>query len=302
MNAEKVFDVIIIGGSYAGLSAAMTLGRSLRQVLIIDSGKPCNRQTSHSHNFITQDGESPLAIRNKAMQQVLNYQTVSFKEALVVKGEKQKANFILETDNGEVFWAKKLLFTTGVADLMPEINGFAASWGISVLHCPYCHGYEVNNTKLGVLGNGDAGYEFSKLILNWSKDLTLFTNGKSTLTGEQAEKLRSKDIQIVEKEIQSMEHLQGQIQHLVFSDNSKYAVAALFARVPFAQHSSVPAALGCELTDQGLIKVDDFQKTSLPGVYAAGDNSALLRTVSVATAAGTKAGAFINKELIEEAF
>jgi thioredoxin reductase len=152
------------------------------------------------------------------------------------------------------------------------------------------------------LGNGDAGYEFSKLILNWSKNLTLFTNGKSTLTDEQTEKLISKNIQVVEKEIRSLEHQQGQIQNIVFSDNSKYAVAALFARVPFEQHCSVPAALGCELTDQGLIKVDDFQKTSLPGVYAAGDNSTLLRAVSVATAAGTRAGAFINKELIEEAF
>jgi len=302
MTGKKDFDVIIIGGSYAGLSAAMALGRSLRQVLIIDSGKPCNRQTPHSHNFLTQDGETPLAIRNKAKAQVLNYPTVHFLEADVINANKLKQCFTVETDQGEVFFAKKILFTTGVKDLMPAIEGFAACWGISVLHCPYCHGYEVHGKKIGLLGNGDVGYEFCKLISNWSKDLVLFTNGKSTLTPEQTQKIKSKNIEIVEKEMLRLEHQQGLIQNLVFTDQSTYAIAAMFARVAFEQHCQLPEALGCFLTEQGFIQVDDFQKTTVPGIYAAGDNTTMFRTLSTAIASGTKAGAVLNKELIDEEF
>ena len=185
---------------------------------------------------------------------------------------------------------------------MPAIEGFAACWGISVLHCPYCHGYEVYGKKIGLLGNGDIGYEFCKLISNWSKDLVLFTNGKSTLTAEQTQKIKSKNIEVVEKEIKLIEHEQGQIQNMVFTDQSTYAIAAMFARPALEQHCHLPGALGCALTEQGFIQVDDFQKTTVPGVYAAGDNTTMFRAVSMATAAGTKAGAILNKELIDEQF
>jgi len=302
MTNKKSYEVIIVGGSYAGLSAALALGRSLRQVLIIDSGKPCNRQTPHSHNFLTQDGKTPLAIRNKAKAQVLNYPSVHFLEADVISANKLKQYFTIETNQEEVFFAKKLLFTTGVKDLMPTIEGFAACWGISILHCPYCHGYEVHGQKIGLLGNGDVGYEFCKLISNWSKDLVLFTNGKSTLTPEQTQKIKSKNIEVVEKEIQSIEHQQGYIQNLVFTDQSAYAISAMFARVALEQHCQLPETLDCALTEQGFVQVDDFQKTTVPGVYAAGDNTTMFRTVSMAIAAGTKAGALLNKELIDEQF
>ncbi|PIQ20391.1 MAG: pyridine nucleotide-disulfide oxidoreductase [Cytophagales bacterium CG18_big_fil_WC_8_21_14_2_50_42_9] len=302
MINKKDFDVIIIGGSYAGLSAAMALGRSLRQVLIIDSGKPCNRQTPHSHNFLTQDGETPIAIRNKAKAQLLNYPTVHILEAKAIKASKEPASFTVETEQGDVFAAKKILFTTGLKDIMPAIEGFAACWGISVLHCPYCHGYEVRDKKIGLLGNGDVGYEFCKLISNWSKDLVLFTNGKSTLTAEQTQKIKSKNIEVVQKGIKMIEHQQGQIQNLVFTDQSTYAIAAMFARPALEQHCGLLEALGCALTEQGFIQVDDFQRTTVPGIYAAGDNTTMFRTVSMATAAGTKAGAVLNKELIDEQF
>lgn len=302
MMDRKAFDVIITGGSYAGLSAAMALGRSLRHVLIIDSHLPCNRQTPHSHNFITQDGETPGAIRSKALAQVLRYPTIRIIEAIATEATKTPEGFKVITENNEEFTGKKLLFATGVADQMPDLDGFVACWGVSVLHCPYCHGYEVHGKKLGILANGDMGFEFSKLINNWTKNLVLFTNGKSTLTHEQTAKLRSKNIEIIEHEIASITHQQGQIEYLVFRDNTTYPVTALFARVPFEQHCRIPETLGCELTEHKLIKVDDFQKTTVPGVYAAGDNATLLRSVSMAVATGTKAGAIINKELIDEQF
>jgi len=137
---------------------------------------------------------------------------------------------------------------------MPNIAGFGACWGISVLHCPYCHGYEVNGKKIGLLGNGDVGYEFCKLLSNWSKDLVLFTNGKSTLTPEQVLKIESKNIAVVEKRIQGIDYQQGYMQHLVFTDQSTYPISIMFARVPFEQHSRLPEALGCTITEQGYIQ------------------------------------------------
>jgi thioredoxin reductase len=295
------FDVIIIGGSYAGLSAAMALGRSLRRVLIIDSGKPCNQQTPHSHNFIPLDGEKPAVIAGKAKAQVLNYETVQFHNGLAIEGIKTANGFTVKTEAGDSFTGRKLLFATGLTDQMPAITGFDECWGISVLHCPYCHGYEVRHQNIGIISNGDAAFEFVRLISNWTKKLTLFTNGKSTLSEEQTQKIKSHSIQIIEKEIAALEHSNGSIEHIIFNDNTRAPITAIFAKPALKQHCDIPRQLGCEINEQGLIKVDDFQKTTIAGVYAAGDNSSM-RAVSIAVASGTKAGAVINKELIEEEF
>ncbi|MFT2011300.1 NAD(P)/FAD-dependent oxidoreductase [Pontibacter sp. 13R65] len=302
MKDHNNYEVIIIGGSYAGLAAAMALGRSLRRVLVIDGGKPCNRQTPHSHNFLTQDGETPQRIAEKAKAQVLQYDTIQFYDGLAAKGAETEHGFEITTQAGDLFQAKKLLFATGLTDQMPPIEGFAACWGISVLHCPYCHGYEVRNQPIGLIGNGDMGFEFCRLISNWSKQLTLFTNGPATLTQEQRQKLASYQIEVIEKEIGSFDQENGQLQQVVFHDGTRKEVAAVFARPAFAQHCNIPQQMGCELTEQGLLLVDGFGRTTVPGVFAAGDNATMFRSVANAVAEGTKAGAFINKELIEEAF
>jgi thioredoxin reductase len=296
------FDVIIVGGSYAGLSAAMALGRSLRNVLIIDSGMPCNRQTPHSHNFITHDGDTPKQISESARQQVLLYKTVRFHNGLATRATRTDAGFMVETETGEYFAAKKLVFATGITDTMPAINGFAECWGISVLHCPYCHGFEVRHQPLGILANGEIAFEFTKLIHHWSNNLVLFTHGKSALTPEQTKKLAERNITVIEKEITGIAHNNGYIAAIQFSDGSTHAVSALFARVAFHQHCTIPVALGCTLTEQGFIQVDDLQRTTVSGIYAAGDNTTMFRSVAGAVAAGNKAGAMLNKELIDEDF
>ena len=184
MKSNNDFDVIIIGGSYAGLAAAMALGRALKKVLVIDNGKPCNRQTPHSHNFLTNDGNTPTEIAALANLQVSRYQTVKFFNGTAVKSSKTENGFQIESVSGECFQTKKLIFATGIKDLIPAIDGLSECWGISVVHCPYCHGYEIRNEKTGILANGDMGFDFTKLISNWTKDLTLFTNGISKLSTE----------------------------------------------------------------------------------------------------------------------
>lgn len=302
MKDLKQFDVIITGGSYSGLAAAMALGRALRNVLIIDNGLPCNRQTPHSHNFITQDGKSPAEIARIAKQQVEKYNTVTFFNGLATNGVKTRNGFEIQTATGETFGAKKLIFATGIKDMMPGIEGFAECWGISVLHCPYCHGYEVRNERTGILSNGEFGFEFSALISNWTKDLTLFTNGRSALSPEQIIKLESHHIKTVETEIEKLQHADGHLENIIFKDGTKIPVKALYANIPFEQHCSLPEVLGCELTEEGYILVTAFQKTTVPGIYACGDNTTRMRTVANAVAMGTTAGMMVNKEIILEEF
>jgi len=302
MIKQNKFEVIIIGGSYAGLSAAMALGRSLRQVLVVDAGEPCNRQTPHSHNFITHDGETPAAIAAAAREQVLKYNNVQFATDTVTDVQGHNNRFKVYTAGGKMYRAQKILFATGVKDVMPDIPGFAESWGISVLHCPYCHGYEVRHKHLGVMANGQIGFEFTKLIHNLSPNLTLFTDGPSQLTTEQTRILKSKGINTVKKRIGEIRHNAGHMSHIVFDNGTEQALDALFARVAYLQHTDIPQRLGCTLNEAGYIAVDDFQRTTVKGIYAAGDNTSMFRSVAAATASGNKAGAMMNKDLVDENF
>lgn len=302
MKDYKYFDVIIVGGSYSGLAAAMALGRALREVLIIDGEKPCNIQTPYSHNFITQDGSTPKEISSLAKKQVEKYATVTFFKGIALKGIKTENGFEIETESGERFWSRKLIFATGIRDIFPDIEGYAACWGISLLHCPYCHGYEIKNRTTGIVSNGETGFDFCRLISNWTKDLILFTNGQSTLTTEQKTKLECHSIQIVEKEIDRLDHRNGYIQNIIFKDNTNISVEALYTHNPFEQHCSIPHDLGCEITDDGYIKIDAFQKTSIPGIFACGDNTSKMRTVANSVAMGTTAGMMLNREFVLEEF
>lgn len=302
MTNSNNFDVIIIGGSYAGLSAAMALGRSVRNVLIIDEGQPCNRQTPHSHNFLTQDGSTPAEISSLARQQVGKYETVSFHQGLAVKARKTDTGFEIKTQADEVFSAKKVVLATGIKDLLPEIDGFLECWGISVVHCPYCHGYEIRNEETGILADGDAAMHYAPLVNNLTETLKIFTNGKSVLTTEQRQKLESHNIKVVETEINRFEQSNGKIERIIFKDGTSSSLKALYARVPFIQHIDIPQQLSCEMTDQGFIKTNEFQQTTVSGVFACGDNSTPMRSVANAVASGNFAGAAINRELCEEQF
>ncbi len=300
MNSfETDFNVIIIGGSYAGLSAATSLGRALRRVLVIDSGKPCNRQTPHSHNFLTRDGETPAAITQIALEQLTMYDTVKLIFDTAIEATTKEDGFRIQTLSGKKYFGKKLLFATGIKDIMPDIPGFSECWGISVIHCPYCHGYEVRQQPTGILGNGDVGYEYVKLINNWTKDITLFTNGASTLSMEQVKQLKSRNIHIEENKVREIVHENGQAKGISLENDSIYLLNALYNRPAFIQHCDLPMKLGCDLTDAGYINVDSFGRTNISGIYAAGDNTTPMRAISMSVALGTAAGAFINKDLID---
>jgi thioredoxin reductase len=299
---NRIFEVIIIGGSYSGLAAGMALGRALKQVLIIDSGDPCNKQTPFSHNFLTHDGRRPSEITLLGKEQVQLYHTVTFINDMAIGGIKTEKGFEISVASGETYQAKKLIFATGIKDTMADIDGISACWGISVLHCPYCHGYEVRDEKTGILANGEVAFDFSRLISNWTSNLTLFTNGPSALTAEQADQLDRRQIKIVEKQIQRLDHIDGNLHHIVFKDQTSRPLKAIYAPAPFKQHCPIPESLGCQSTAEGYLVIDPFQQTTVEGVFACGDNASRMRTVSNAVAMGTAVGMTVSKKMILEEF
>ncbi len=302
MTYNRKFDIIIVGGSYSGLAAGMAAGRALKKVLIIDDGKPCNRQTPHSHNFITHDGKTPAEITALAKSQLGIYKSIEFYSGLAIAGNKTKDGFEILLESGQTFATAKLIFATGIRDILPGIEGLAACWGITALHCPYCHGYEIRDQTTGILGNTESGFDLSRLISNWTNDLTLFTNGHSTLTVEQTGKLRNHHIKIIEDEIERLEHNNGFIQNIIFKNGTETALKALYVHGRFEHQSIISQSFGCAFTDEGYIQVDSLQETTVTGIFACGDNTTRMRTVANAVAMGTTAGMTASRKIILEEF
>ncbi|KAF2516824.1 NAD(P)/FAD-dependent oxidoreductase [Flavobacterium salilacus subsp. salilacus] len=298
---KNQYEVIIIGGSYAGLSAAMALGRASRKVLVIDSGKPCNRQTPHSHNFLTRDGETPAALASIAKEQVLNYPSVTFITDKATDAKKTDVGFEIKTESEELFICEKLLLAAGIKDIMPDIDGFADCWGISVIHCPYCHGYEVKGQKTAIFANGDAAYHYSMLLQQWTKELTIFTNGKANFTEEQMTKFEKHNISVVENPIAKLEHKQGQLECIVLENGERYDFSVMYAKPEFKQHCDITEKMNL-LNDNGYVKVDEMQRTIAEGIYAVGDCTTPMRAVAAAVASGTMAGAVINNDMAAASF
>jgi thioredoxin reductase len=298
---QASYDVIIIGGSYAGLSAAMALGRSLRNVLVIDSGKPCNAPTPHSHNFLTHDGNTPSEIAATARRQVELYKTVTFLDGIAIATKQQNNLLEVIIRSGQSFTCKKLILATGIKDQLPDIEGLAACWGKTVIHCPYCHGYEYHGQRTAILANGETAMHYALLVSNLSKDLTILTNGKSDLSDEQRNKLNAHRIAVIETPVIQILHEAGNVREVVFNDSTRLSFTAIYFRPDFTQ-SEIPLTLGCELTEQGYIKIDSMQKTSVSNVFACGDNSSMMRAVANVVAAGNMTGAVVNRELAAEQF
>ncbi len=302
MTINHTYEVIILGGSYAGLSAAMSLGRSLRRVLILDNGKPCNRQTPHSHNFLTQDGIPPEQISQIARSQVLAYETVTLIQTTATDAVQTETGFEITAANGEYYTAGKLVIATGIREILPEIPGMESCWGFSVIHCPYCHGFEFRKLPTAILGNSEYLFEFSKMVRNLTPHLTLLTGGTTEFATEDAELLQNKGIRVEHSPVKELLHWNGQLEQILLHDGTLIPCRALYLRPSFELNSSIPEKLGGELTDQGHLKVDFMQQTSVPGMYACGDCCSPMRSVSNAVATGALSGAAINRALCEEEF
>ena len=291
------FDVIVIGGSYAGLSAAMQLARARRRVLVIDAGQRRNRYARHSHGFLGQDGREAAAIANDGRAQLMKYPTVRWIEGSVQRAEKAEQGFFRVTlQDGDAFNAQRLVLATGVVDELPPVPGLAERWGGTVFHCPYCHGYELMEGRIGVLATGPLSMHHALMLPDWGQ-VTLILNGAFEPDAEQLASLEKRGVAI---ECTPVKAITGQAT-VELQDGRSLEMAGLF--VVSRMHSGSPMAeqLGCEL-EQGpmgmYVRTDAMKATSVAGVYACGDAARMAGNVALAAADGTLAGVSAHQSLI----
>jgi len=300
---KDIYDCIIVGGGSAGLSAALMLGRARRRVLVCDQGNPRNAPAHESHSFFTRDGTSPLELLRIGREQLKPYKTVEFQSIGVTQIKKSGEQFEVIFDDGATKQSRKILLAFGVKEEFPGIVNFADFWGKTVFHCPFCHGFEVRDQPLAIVGNGEAGVGMVALLKSWSKDLILCTNGTVELSSDQRKLLDKHNVPIYEEKIVRFEGADGKLENIVFETGEKLARHGMLIRPKQHLCSELAEKLNCELTDIGLIKVHDFNETSVKGVYAAGDITSPMQSIAVAVSQGAfAAGPGINHALSQEDF
>jgi len=296
---DASLDAVVIGGSFAGLSAALQLARARRTVAVVDDGAPRNRFAARSHGFFAQDGTPPLQLIAAARERVQAYPTVQFVSGRALRARRNGDDFSVSLDDGRTLAARRLLLAIGVQDTFPDIDGLAPRWGVSVLHCPYCHGYEEAGRRLGVLSAGPASVHHALLIKEWGPT-TLLLNGQP-LDDDEAGRLRAHGVAIEAAVVQALEGPLPRLSAVRLADGRSLPLDALFVAPRVRIGHELVDSLGCELTDGPfgpMLRVNDMKQTSVPGVYAAGDAAHLRHNATFASADGVLAGVSLHHSLI----
>jgi len=295
------FDVIVVGGSFAGLSAAIQLARARRRVLVIDSGQPRNRFAAASHGFFGQDGESPSAILEHARAQVLAYPAAQFVVGSASHARKATQSFEVTLATGEKHTASRLILATGVVDELADLPGLRERWGTSVLHCHYCHGFEVAGRRLGLLATSERSLPAALLLPDWSDDVTLFTNGVLTPTDDQLSALRARGVRVEPERVEALHGAVPGLTGVKMRDGRTLPIDALFTGSRTRMSSPLAEQLGCAFDDGPtgpFIRTDASKQTTVPGVYAAGDAARAAHNASWAAADGVTAGISAHQSLV----
>ena len=290
------YDVIVIGGSYAGMAAALQLLRARRSVLVIDAGRRRNRFASHSHGFLTQDGVDPAEIATVARRQLEAYPTLTWIEGSAAAASGEKDAFVVATVDGSRFEARRLLFAVGVSDELPAIDGLAERWGRSVFHCPYCHGYELDRGRIGVIATGPMSLHQAQLVPEWG-EVTLFTNKALVLDDAARRDLSRRGVVLEEAAIS---RLDGHA-NVVLADGRQLEFAGLFTATRNVPATPVATSLGCGIEETPFgtqIRVDPMKETGIPGAFACGDAARVPHSVSLAVGDGAWAGAQLHRSLV----
>jgi thioredoxin reductase len=295
MKADT-FDVIVIGGGAAGLSAALVLGRARRRVAVIDSGEPRNASAAHMHGYLSRDGTPPADLLRRGREEARGY-GVEF-----VAGEVQSVEqgFFVRVVAGEALEARRLLLTMGATDVLPDIPGAAERWGRDFLHCPYCHGWEVRDQPLGVLSSGPGSVEHAHLLRQWSKDVAFLAHNHE-LPQIEREQLEARGIRVVYGEVQQLVVERDSLAGVELAGGQIVSCKAVFIRPNMrARGADLSAHLGCEVDDLGFVRVDSGGSTSVAGVWAAGNVTDPRAQVITAAGEGSAAAISINTDLVQE--
>ncbi len=294
-------DTIVVGGSWAGLSAAMQLARARRRVLVVDAGRPRNRFAHASHGFLGQDGRAPADIQADARAQVLAYPTAALVEGEAEHARQTGDGFEVVLASGEAFRAPRLVLATGVVDELPEVEGLRERWGVTVLHCPYCHGYEVADGRLGVLATSPMSMHQALLIPDWSADVTLFTNGAFAPDEAHRAALCARGVRVEERPVRALLGDAPRLDGVRLDDGSVVPLHALFTASRTRMASPLAGQLGCAFDDGPLgpvVRTDARRETTVPGVYAAGDAARQPHNATLASADGVLAGIGAHQSLV----
>lgn len=300
-NAD--YDVAIIGGSVAGLAAATTLGRSLRRVVVLDAGQPRNAPSPAAHNVFANDGAAPAELLDRARRDAEKY-AVELRSAEVLDLENcadaPGELFGVRLDSGERLTARRVLLATGLVDGLPAIDGLAEHWGTSVLHCPYCHGWEVRGQRIGVVGSSAMATHQALLFSQLSEKVTLITHD-AEVTAEQRGQLAAAGVEVVEARIAEAASTDGRLAGVVLDDGAGMAFDALAVQSRMIARGELYTGLGGTLAENAMgefIETDPRGATAIAGVWAAGNSADVGASVPHAAAAGVTAGAQLNMDLI----
>ncbi|PPT92984.1 NAD(P)/FAD-dependent oxidoreductase [Xanthomonas theicola] len=289
-------DVIVIGGSYAGMAAALQLVRARRALLVIDAGERRNRFAGHSHGFLGQDGVPPGEIAANARRQLETYPTLTWLDGRAEAVSGQVDGFTVTTAGGELHRGRRILLAVGVADQLPPIAGLAERWGKTVFHCPYCHGYEIGQGRIGIIGTGSMSIHQAELLTDWG-DVTLLANETVELSHDARFTLRRRGVTIEEAPI---DRIEGRAD-VAMTDGRRLRFAGLFTASRTDPSGSLAEAIGCKLEETPIgtqVRTDAENKTSVPGVFACGDVARVPHSVSQAVGNGAMAGLQLHRSLL----
>jgi thioredoxin reductase len=303
-SMTTTYDVIVIGGGPAGLSGALVVARSRRSVLVIDSGEPRNTPAAGVHNYLGHDGINPLQLLELGRAEVRGY-GAHVVEGRVTSAVRDGDAVSVHLADGRAFAARRLLVTTGLVDELPDVPGVRERWGRDVLHCPYCHGWEVRDQAIGVLATRPAAFHMALLFRQLSSDVVLFAHTAPPLSTEEREELAARDIRIVQGEVVALEIVEDRLSGVRLVDGSVVPRQAVVVTPRFVARSDVLASLGLHPKPHPMglgesIAADATGKTSAAGVWVAGNVSDLSAGVMVAAASGVAAAAAINADLVAE--
>ena len=294
-------DVIIIGGSFAGLAGALQLGRARRKVTVLDTGLPRNRFAGHSHGLLGHDHKPPLDILAETRVQMARYPTIKLLSAGAESVSGVIDDFSVLTSDGESLGARRVILSYGVVDQMPDIPGFAKGWGKSIVPCPYCDGFEVAGQHWGLVWSGPQSHNQARLFHDWTDRLTVLADGHEIPSDIRADLARRK-IAVVDGRISEIAHLEGHNAIVMLDTGSKVAVDILFALPRNKPSASLHESLGLATVDRPdgiVLKVDERRETSMPGIYAAGDlANPLMPSVTTASWQGAMAGIFAQQSML----
>lgn len=295
-------DAIIIGGSYAGLNAAMQLARARRRVLVIDDNRPRNRFAARAHGVMGRDGVPGSEIAAEARAQVSAYPTAAFRRGEVVNARQGRCGFEVDLADGARVTGRRLMLAYGVQDILPDLPGVKERWGRTVLHCPYCHGYEIGGGPIGVLGAGPMSVHQAVMVAEWGQ-VVLFLDGKLEPDADQSRMLARRGVTVEATPVAALEGEGPALDGARLADGRLVPLKAVFVGPRLRLNGDLAQALGCEIEDTPIgqmIRTDEMKQTTVPGVFAAGDAARVMSNVTLAAADGVMAGIALHRSLIEE--